>query len=260
MSAGKRTSAIAAVCTAIALGTAAGPAQELEQVQTVFEHAMPNIAGKSLIALVVTYPPGGKSPSHRHAGSAFIYAHVLSGAIRSQVDDYLLKPADVPTLVYAIRSRLEHRRPSQPEMPLKRVSQLMRETLTDISGEWLALVKAHKELSSIRMPDRERVEHLPEVIAEMAKRVDAASDETTQGAQAAAAKHGEERARTGYTIPLIVVEMRLLQRVLSSILQRNLIRMDLSSVIADMVLVGESLQEQLEFSIRGFQQISQEAA
>jgi quercetin dioxygenase-like cupin family protein len=34
-----------------------------------------------------TYPPGGKSTPHHHAGSAFIYAHVLSGAIRSQVDD-----------------------------------------------------------------------------------------------------------------------------------------------------------------------------
>ncbi|MCI0429879.1 MAG: cupin domain-containing protein [Rhodospirillales bacterium] len=76
----------------MALGTAAGHAHELEQVNAVFEHAIPNIPGKSLIALVVTYPPGGKSPSHRHAGSAFIYAHVLSGAIRSQVDD---EPAKV---------------------------------------------------------------------------------------------------------------------------------------------------------------------
>ena len=64
----------------------------------------------------------------------------------------------------------------------------------------------------------------------------------------------------GYTIPLIVIEMRLLQRVLSSILQRNLIRMDLSTVIGDMLQVGESLQEQLEFSIRGFQQSAREAA
>ena len=87
MRAVKLTSSIAAVFTAVALGTAAGHGQELEQVNTVFEHAIPNIAGKSLIALVVTYPPGGKSSSHRHAGSAFIYAHVLSGAIRSQVDD-----------------------------------------------------------------------------------------------------------------------------------------------------------------------------
>lgn len=57
-----------------------------ETVRLVFERAIPNIPGKSLIALEVTYPPGGKSPPHFHAKSAFIYAHVLSGAIRSQVD------------------------------------------------------------------------------------------------------------------------------------------------------------------------------
>ena len=31
-------------------------------------------------------------------------------AIRSQVDDYLLKPTDVPTLIHTIESRLENRR------------------------------------------------------------------------------------------------------------------------------------------------------
>ena len=92
MRAAKLASSIAAVFTAIALGTAAGHAQELEQVNTVFEREIPNIAGKSLIAVVVTYSAGGKSLPHRHAGSAFIYAHVLSGAIRSQVDD---EPAKV---------------------------------------------------------------------------------------------------------------------------------------------------------------------
>ena len=34
---------------------------------------------------MVSYPPGGKSLPHRHAASAFIYAYVLSGAIRSQI-------------------------------------------------------------------------------------------------------------------------------------------------------------------------------
>ncbi len=92
MRAVKLTGSVAAVFAAIALGTAAGHAQELEQVAAVFEQAIPNIPGKSLIAFVVSYPPGGKSLSHRHAGSAFIYAHVLSGAIRSQVDD---EPAKV---------------------------------------------------------------------------------------------------------------------------------------------------------------------
>ena len=82
---------MAAMLTALALSPTTGYAHELEQVTTVFQHAIPNIAGKSLVAVVVTYPPGGKSPSHRHAGSAFVYAHVLSGAIRSQVDDEPIK-------------------------------------------------------------------------------------------------------------------------------------------------------------------------
>jgi quercetin dioxygenase-like cupin family protein len=87
MNAVKLGGSIAAVFTAIALAPVAGHAQQLEEVKQVFEHAIPNIPGKSLAALVVSYPPGGKSPSHRHAGSAFIYAHVLSGAIRSQVNE-----------------------------------------------------------------------------------------------------------------------------------------------------------------------------
>jgi len=58
-----------------------------ETVTPVFQQAISNIPGKSFAANVVDYAPGGKSASHRHAASAFIYAHVLSGAIRSQVDD-----------------------------------------------------------------------------------------------------------------------------------------------------------------------------
>jgi len=58
-----------------------------ETIAPAFANPIPNIPGKSLIAAVVTYPPGGTSPSHTHAKSAFITAYVLSGAIRSQVDD-----------------------------------------------------------------------------------------------------------------------------------------------------------------------------
>jgi quercetin dioxygenase-like cupin family protein len=55
-------------------------------VTPAFSEPIPNIPGKSLIAVVVTYPPGGKTPPHHHAYSAFVTGYVLSGAIRSQVD------------------------------------------------------------------------------------------------------------------------------------------------------------------------------
>jgi quercetin dioxygenase-like cupin family protein len=37
--------------------------------------------------VLVAYGPGGASPAHTHPASAFIYATVLEGAIRSQVND-----------------------------------------------------------------------------------------------------------------------------------------------------------------------------
>jgi quercetin dioxygenase-like cupin family protein len=87
-----RTGCLGLVLTAIALAGSLGLAQPGEEVKPVFEHELPNIKQKRIVALVVNYAPGGKSPSHRHAPSAFIYAHVLSGAVRSQVDD---EPAKV---------------------------------------------------------------------------------------------------------------------------------------------------------------------
>ena len=58
-----------------------------ERVTPTFQGAIPNVPGKSLVAAMVEYPPGGKSPAHRHAASAFVYAYVVSGAVRSRVGD-----------------------------------------------------------------------------------------------------------------------------------------------------------------------------
>ena len=87
-----RTVFVKLALTAIVLGVSPGLAQNLEQVKPVFEHIIPNAQGKSMVAVIVSYPPGGKSSAHHHAQSAFIYAYVLSGAIRSQVGD---EPAKV---------------------------------------------------------------------------------------------------------------------------------------------------------------------
>lgn len=82
-----RTLTVLAFLAWLILPTGLAWGQANDEARTVFEHVIPNIKGKSMVAVVVTYPPGGKSLVHRHARSAFIYAYVLSGAIRSQVDD-----------------------------------------------------------------------------------------------------------------------------------------------------------------------------
>jgi quercetin dioxygenase-like cupin family protein len=56
-----------------------------ETVKPAFAYAIPNVPGKTVTALVVTYKPGGTSQPHRHGG-AFVIAYVLTGAIRSQLE------------------------------------------------------------------------------------------------------------------------------------------------------------------------------
>lgn len=52
------------------------------QVTPVLTEKLPNVPGKSLTAVLVSYPPGGKSARHHHAGSVFVY--ILAGAVRSE--------------------------------------------------------------------------------------------------------------------------------------------------------------------------------
>lgn len=54
-------------------------------VRVVFNE-LTNADGKSMQAVIVSYPPGGKSAAHHHARSASIMAYVISGEIRSQVE------------------------------------------------------------------------------------------------------------------------------------------------------------------------------
>lgn len=57
------------------------------KISLVFDQKLPNVPGKSMRGVLVEYGPGGSSPGHTHPTSAFIYATVLEGEIRSQVNN-----------------------------------------------------------------------------------------------------------------------------------------------------------------------------
>jgi quercetin dioxygenase-like cupin family protein len=80
--------AAALALTSPAAMAQAGPTTGGEaKVSVVFDHVLPNAPGKSMKGILVEYGPGGSSAAHTHAKSAFIYATVLEGAIRSKVND-----------------------------------------------------------------------------------------------------------------------------------------------------------------------------
>ena len=77
------------VCALVAtVGVGSGIAADKgPKVTLVYDHALPNVPGKSMKGVLVEYGPGDASPAHMHPKSAFIYATVLEGAIRTSVND-----------------------------------------------------------------------------------------------------------------------------------------------------------------------------
>ncbi|MFC0553615.1 cupin domain-containing protein [Planotetraspora thailandica] len=69
-------------------GVTAAPAstRPAETLKPLLQQALPNVKGKSFTSAVVELPPNARAMPHRH-GQAFVYAYVLDGTVRSQLDD-----------------------------------------------------------------------------------------------------------------------------------------------------------------------------
>jgi len=63
--------------------TPADAARPIGSSVPISSKALPNVPGKRVTIVRVTYAPGGYTPAHRHAGS--VTAYVTAGTIRSQL-------------------------------------------------------------------------------------------------------------------------------------------------------------------------------
>jgi len=54
-------------------------------VAQVYQSALPSMSDKEFTVITVSYGPGEQSRPHRH-GQAFVFAYVLEGSVRSQVE------------------------------------------------------------------------------------------------------------------------------------------------------------------------------
>jgi YesN/AraC family two-component response regulator len=172
-------------------------------------------------------------------------------AIRGQVDDYLTKPADIKNLVSVINENLRKPRRRAP-VQVKRVSTVLREHANQIVENWFTAATNDTELSRITLSKRERIDHLPGILAELAERVDSNRFEAGSEAREAARAHGQERRRQGYTASQVVAEARILHSIVSTAVQEHLLSIDMSTLTSDLMQFGESLHEQLESSIQAF--------
>ncbi len=174
-------------------------------------------------------------------------------AIRAQVDNYFAKPLNVPELLSAItETRSGKRGPRKLDPPMK-LYEFVRVNSAVLCERWMEATLKDPEVAALKLSREERLDHIPALLEELAlameESVDVLSDAMTESAR----KHGRTRYEQGYTIPQVVAEARVLQQVLSSAIQRDLLSIDLSALVPDTFRIGEFVEAALETSVRAYQ-------
>ncbi|HEY7406155.1 MAG TPA: response regulator [Candidatus Angelobacter sp.] len=171
-------------------------------------------------------------------------------AIRQQVDDYLVKPADIEEMVEKIKSKLTGPRTEPQRIATQRLAELLDQNKSAIVQRWLAIARQDAQIASTKIPDHELTSYLPSLIEEIVTA--GRGGEPTDNDLKAAAIHGKARFKQGSTIPAMIHEVRILQQILGEFIQENLLGADVSSLIPDVMRIREILQAYLEKTIREF--------
>ena len=173
-------------------------------------------------------------------------------AIRSQVDDYLLKPAPIAELVKAIEHKLKSakNRPMAP-MATKRLSEIIRGNTAKIVQRTLAAIKTELELAALPLTDEQHTFLLASLLEEVSEMLASPGSEAClRKSLASATMRGHMRRLQGYSIPMIIASLRLLENVIYEVLGENLLALDISHVISDIRLLSNSLALQLQETAR----------
>lgn len=171
-------------------------------------------------------------------------------AIRSQVDDYLIKPTPIPTLVELIEQKLSNGRPGKPA-PTKRLAQVLRENIFEIAQRALRGMKANPLLAAIPLTDEQRIEFIPRRLEELSMMLEFPETEHPTG-NSLAEMRGCKRYQQGYTVQLLVTYVRILEQAIYDVIHEYLLSLNLSYFISDLKRLNASLSFQLEDMLLAF--------
>jgi len=173
-------------------------------------------------------------------------------AIRNQVDDYLVKPANVETLVASLRAKLESPK-THADVQLQSVAKLLRGHVADLQCLVLEAAKANSRLAALPLSDEQRVHYVPGVVAAIVDQLEAERpDESTKRLRSAGAEHGATRRAQGYSQQMLVDDVRLLDSSIHEAIQGALLNIDVSNLIPNLKEVNAALACYLQESLEAF--------
>ncbi|HUN89175.1 MAG TPA: response regulator [Terriglobales bacterium] len=175
-------------------------------------------------------------------------------AIRSQVDDYLIKPAGVQELVAAIEDKLRNRRPHQLEQ-LKRLPQILHENVVTVANQILHSELHVLQLARIHPTPEESREAAEQFVRALALQIESSREELMPEMLELARRHGQTRFHQGYSAPMLVEEVRLIGAAVLICVHQNLLAADLSQLLPEMKLLSNALLAMLREAINAHESV-----
>jgi ActR/RegA family two-component response regulator len=168
-------------------------------------------------------------------------------AIHSQVDEYLVKPVEIESLVSALEQRLQTRA-AKPEA--KRISALLRENKAEVEAAVLAGIRRGARASSNSFEELARF--LCGFLTATIDFMDQQSEKPKAEALRSAAQYGQLRSRTTASASTIAKDFRILEEVAYDLIQKKLTVTDLSPLVSDLKRLGIGLNILMEQSLQSF--------
>jgi ActR/RegA family two-component response regulator len=183
-------------------------------------------------------------------------------AIRSQVDGYLIKPADIPELIATIEQSLANRH-QHPLTPTRRLAEILRDNLPEIVKRMLQQMKSQPALRNLRLSDGERADVLVVLIRSLAEQLESEGparvpEQVLRAAfrDGAAMRshdlHCVVRCSSGYDVVTLMQGFRLFERVVFQVAHENLLSIDLSFLMLDLKRLNDILGMQSEEIVAAF--------
>jgi ActR/RegA family two-component response regulator len=179
-------------------------------------------------------------------------------AIRSQVDDYAVKPANIEDLVQVIEDKLKHREPHRP-MLKKRVSMILRDDAGHIVQSFVQQLRNVPEVAPLNLDDESLADNVPQMLGELIAMLEA-SEGQKRPRLSRSCEHGVTRRNQGFPLPALISEHGILRQLLLNAVQENLLAVDVSNVITDILRIEQASEEQLHQAVEAFMNATRVAA
>jgi len=171
-------------------------------------------------------------------------------AIHQQVDDFLVKPTEAKNLVSAIRQNMSRQRKAS-QILTERLNHVIARNRAGVIDAWYEAVEKHPDIMEIPLSREERIDHLPQVLDELVRPMDSDRPDL-RGTHSPSKEHGAKRQAQGYTIALLLEETRILHRIIADCMQQNLLKIDISNLIPDLIEVHDRMHSLLQTSLEAF--------